>query len=105
MCGSNHCTNAFKFCKSKLNIINSLIRDIDSMWSSGINNFEFDHTKFPDPKGFIDYVHSKGCRVILWATSVVNQDSSNFQEGLSNNYYLNNGTILHWWRGKGAWLD
>ncbi|KRX05587.1 Glycoside hydrolase, superfamily [Pseudocohnilembus persalinus] len=38
-------------------------------------------------------------------TSFINEDSSNFQEGLKNNYFMNNGTILKWWHGKGALLD
>jgi alpha-glucosidase (family GH31 glycosyl hydrolase) len=79
--------------------------DIDSMWSSGINNFLWDSTRFPDPKGMMKYFKTQGVRVILWITSVVDVDSSNYQEGFANNYYLNNGTKFKWWHGVGSLVD
>jgi alpha-glucosidase (family GH31 glycosyl hydrolase) len=53
----------------------------------------------------MQYFKSKGVRIILWITSVVDVDSSNYQEGLLNNYYLNNGTIFKWWHGWGSFID
>lgn len=78
---------------------------VDSQWSTGVNNFIFDRRKFPNHKEFIDYLHSKGVKVICWTTSMVNLDSSNYQEGYKNNYFLNNGTSVRWWRGTGSFLD
>lgn len=75
------------------------------MWSSGINNFIWDTTSFPDPKGMMQYFKSQGVRIILWITSVVDTDSSNYQEGYTNNYYMNNGSTFHWWHGEGSLLD
>lgn len=85
--------------------------DIDSEWSTGINNFIWDTTKYPDAKGMIDTLHSKNISVICWVTSVVDTDSSNYQEGLDNNYFLNTsrrgghvGTV-NWWHGTGSFVD
>lgn len=50
-------------------------------------------------------MHDIGIKVILWVTSMVDIDSSNFNYGLENNYYLNNGKLIKWWHGKGAFLD
>ena len=36
---------------------------------------------------------------------MIDEDSSNYQEGLENNYFLNNGTLIRWWHGTGALLD
>ena len=51
--------------------------DIDSDWSSGVNNFLFDTSKFPNATQLIANLHALGVRTILWVTSVVDNDSSN----------------------------
>jgi hypothetical protein len=79
--------------------------DIDSDWSTGVNNFVFDTKKFPNPAQLVSYAHSKGfpsplclltkpkgIKVILWVTSMVDTNSPNYQEGLQNDYYLNKGS-------------
>jgi len=43
--------------------------------------------------------------VVAWATSMVNDDSSNFAEGKEKGYFLNNGSTLKWWHGHGAFID
>eukprot|EP01080_Neovahlkampfia_damariscottae_P002516 gene2516-3222_t len=78
---------------------------VDSQWSSGVNNFLWNRKKYPDHKNFIDYFHNKGVKVVCWVTSMVNLDSSNYKEGYQNNFYLNNGTSVKWWRGIGSFLD
>ena len=79
--------------------------DLDSRWSSGINNFEFDTGRYPDGKGLIKELHGKNIKVIAWVTSVVDTDSSNYDEGKEKGYYLNDGRKLKWWHGEGSWLD
>ena len=32
--------------------------NIDSAWATGFNNFKWNYTKFPNPKGLIDKMHS-----------------------------------------------
>ena len=36
----------------------------------------------------VEFFHSKGIKVILWATSMINTDSSNYQEAYDNKYFI-----------------
>lgn len=38
---------------------------IDSAWSTGFNNFEWDKKKFPHPEDIVNKLHAKNIRVIL----------------------------------------
>lgn len=38
---------------------------IDSAWSTGFNNFEWDKSKFPNPEQIVKKLHAKGIKVIL----------------------------------------
>lgn len=38
---------------------------IDSAWSTGFNNFEWDKKKFPHPEKIVQTLHNKGIRLIL----------------------------------------
>lgn len=62
--------------------------DIDSGWSTGYNNFIFNPEKYPDPDDMIQTFHSLNISVLLWATSMINTDSSNFQDARDNGYLL-----------------
>lgn len=53
--------------------------NIDSGWSTGYNNFIIDTKKFPDLKQLVSDMNQKNIHVLLWVTSAVNKDSSNFQ--------------------------
>jgi len=79
--------------------------NIDSDWSTGINNFVVDTKKFPDIKGLFDMIHSKNMKVIMWTTSMVDTDSPNYKEGLEKGYYLNKGATIKWWHGHGSFID
>lgn len=50
-------------------------------------------------------MHSNGVRVLCWMTSMIDTDSSNYLEAKTNNYCLNNGTLMKWWHGVGCLLD
>ena len=78
---------------------------IDSPWETGYNTFLFDTDNYPDAQQMIDDFHASGVRVFLWITPNVNVDSPNFQEGLDNGYYVNNGWTAEWWKGDGAFID
>ncbi|XP_062507838.1 alpha-glucosidase 2-like [Corticium candelabrum] len=57
----------------------------------------------------IEYFHSKQIKVIVWTTSMVDVDSPNYNEGLSNGFYVRDligkpGTIK-WWHGHGSLVD
>jgi alpha-glucosidase (family GH31 glycosyl hydrolase) len=53
--------------------------NIDSRWSTGVNNFIWNTTKFPNIKQFVDFLHTKNVNTICWVTSLINEDSSNFR--------------------------
>jgi alpha-glucosidase (family GH31 glycosyl hydrolase) len=55
--------------------------EIDSDWSSGINNFLWDAKKYPTPAAMVDKLHKLGVRVMLWVTTMINTDSSNYKDG------------------------
>ena len=83
--------------------------DIDSGWSTGFNNFVVDTGKFPNMSALVEQLHAKDIKIILWATSMVDTDSSNYNTALSKDYFVKNlfdkFTPLKWWHGKGGLLD
>ncbi len=54
-------------------------------------------------------MHEQDVRVILWVTSMINNESSNFQEGFDKGYYIKNyygeQNLIKWWHGRGCLLD
>ena len=61
--------------------------------------------KFPNATDMIQKLHGQGVKVICWATSMVNTDSPNYQEGKDKGYYLNHGATIKWWHGHGSFID
>jgi alpha-D-xyloside xylohydrolase len=55
---------------------------IDRPYATGVNTFDFDPTRFPDPQAMIDLLHDHGLRVALWHTPYV----SNMQEPATELY-------------------
>jgi alpha-glucosidase (family GH31 glycosyl hydrolase) len=51
----------------------------------------------------------QGVKVIFWATSMVDTDSSNYETAVNNSFLIRNAldefTTLKWWHGKGGLLD
>ncbi len=84
---------------------------IDSPWETGYNTFEFDTELYPDAKAMIDYFHSRGVRVFLWITGVINVDVPElFDYAKSKNYFMqksadNADCIVKWWKGEGCLID
>ena len=83
--------------------------DIDSEWATGNNNFIVDTSKFPDMAALVAAMHAQGVNVILWATSMIDTDSSNFGEAANNSYLIRDGfnqtALVDWWHGTGGFLD
>jgi alpha-glucosidase (family GH31 glycosyl hydrolase) len=79
--------------------------NIDSRWSTGINNFLWNKEKFPDAKELIAELHKRDIRVICWATSMIDSDSSNYKEAYDKGYFLDDGVQAKWWHGWGSFLD
>jgi alpha-glucosidase (family GH31 glycosyl hydrolase) len=88
---------------------------IDSPWATAYNNFRFDEKRYPDPRGMIHALHSRGIRVVLWMTNVVNtrndrsdapgDDEDLYAIGKTEGYFVNHGDAARWWKGKGGLID
>ena len=78
---------------------------IDSPWATGYNTFIFDPKRFPRPEQLISELHKQGVRVVCWMTCVINPDSPNHAEALRRGFFLNNGALVTWWKGRGSLLD
>lgn len=78
---------------------------IDRPWATDSNTFIPDPERYPELSDYVDIFHSKGIRVIIWATSIINETASNFSEGKEKGYFLSNGQTVKWWGGKGAFID
>ena len=79
--------------------------NIDNPWNDEIGTFMPDPNRYPDLKEQVQIYHSMGIKVFLWATCMVNEGASNFQEGKDKGYYISSGRTIKWWSGKGAFLD
>lgn len=85
---------------------------IDSPWETDYNTFSWDKTLYPDPKGTVDYFHSKGVRVMVWITGVVNVNvQPMYNEAASKGYFLTKSAtdtsafVANWWKGNGSLID
>jgi alpha-glucosidase len=83
---------------------------IDDIWSNYYGNFEFEASKFPDPKGMMEYLHSKGFKVMLWLTPFISPDSPEFRTlagmgALVCKKGSNDPALIKWWNGYSACLD
>lgn len=79
--------------------------NLDSSWPLNYNNFIWNPKYYHNASEMIEYFHSLNLKVICWVTSMVNNDSSNFNEGKEKGYFLNDGKLISWWHGSGALLD
>ena len=88
---------------------------LDSPWATHYNNFRFDEARYPKPQEMIDKLHSRGVRIVLWMTNIINTaeslaDASGDEEdlytvGKQNGYFINDGATVKWWKGKGGMID
>ena len=79
------------------------IVNIDSRWATGFNTFVFNPTTFPSVRQMLDGFRSKNVHIVVWMTSMVNLDSSNYQYAQSHGYLFNK--TLNWWHGNGRLLN
>ncbi|OHB78864.1 MAG: hypothetical protein A2W31_14965 [Planctomycetes bacterium RBG_16_64_10] len=78
---------------------------IDSPWASAYNTFEFDSTKYPDPADLIRSLHERNIKVVCWFTGMINTDAPTYDHARANNYFLNDGEVVGWWKGHGSHID
>lgn len=62
---------------------------IDRPYASGVNTFDFDPEKFPEPQGMITRAHDLGFRMALWHTPYADPEEAAalYDEGLANGFF------------------
>jgi len=84
---------------------------IDSPWATGYSTFEWDHTRFPDPAGMVDDLHSRGVRVVVWTVPGINIDVQPlYDEAAAAGFFMQRGAsaspgVVDWWKGQGSLID
>jgi alpha-glucosidase (family GH31 glycosyl hydrolase) len=65
--------------------------NIDSQWATGDNNFIWDTRKFANATEMVSSFHKSGVRVVLWTTSIIDKDSSNFADAKAKGFLVSKG--------------
>lgn len=78
---------------------------IDRPWETGLNTFEADPALYPELGNTIEAFHARDVRVMMWITSVINENASNYAEAKEKGYFLNEGKTVKWWAGRGSFID
>jgi alpha-D-xyloside xylohydrolase len=84
---------------------------IDRPYARAVNTFDFDPTKFPDPKAMIDRAHAAGLRLALWSVPYLEPTAEPFaSEAKAKGFHPPGGGIaLNKWglpidfTNQGAW--
>lgn len=78
---------------------------IDSAWPQTYQDFIWDPRKFPNATQMVSYFHSLDIKVVCWITSIIKNDSTTFHEAKQNGFLLNDGKLIKYDHGIGAFLD
>ena len=86
---------------------------IDSPWSTAYNNYEWDLSKYPNPKKMIDSLHNMHIKVLVWITGCMNikskdvplQKAPEYDYVKKMGYAVNDGRNSQWWKGTGIHID
>ena len=72
----------------------------DCFWMKEFSwcDFAWDERVFPDPVGMLKRLKDKGLKICVWINSYVGQESSIFEEGVKNGYFIKraNGDVWQW---------
>jgi len=87
---------------------------IDSPWSQRYNDFKVDGMRYPEPEKFFRDLKSKGYRIVLWMTCMVNSRNKDtsitnsqafYDQARTQGYLAGAGFQLSWWKGRGGFID
>jgi alpha-glucosidase (family GH31 glycosyl hydrolase) len=92
---------------------------LDSPWETQYHTFVPNPTRYHDFDRLVRDLHAQNVRIVLWMTQQVNVSSfdvetggdiyhgasPNFLEGSHCGFYVDNGAIYQWWKGRGASID
>lgn len=78
--------------------------EIDDYWEECYGSLTFDKTKFPDMKGFVNRLKTKGFRVTLWVHPFINQDCQPWYNTAIEQKYVvfghNGSPNTTWWNSR-----
>ncbi len=83
----------------------------DCFWMKEFSwcDFTWDSRVFPDPAGMLKRLKEKGLKICVWINSYIGQESTLFEEGKKNGYFLKrkNGNLYQWdmWQPGLAIID
>lgn len=92
---------------------------IDSPWETDYNTFVPNPDRYPEMPEMIADLRAQGVRTVLWVTQMLNEESFDVEAGGDTydspskeyrfaereGYFVNEGEIYFWWKGKGAGID
>ena len=92
---------------------------LDSPWETHYHTFVPHPVRYHDFGRLVSDLHAQNIRIVLWMTQEVNQSSydletggdtyvgpsPNYYEGSRCGFYVDNGTLYPWWKGRGAGID
>ncbi|XP_013387026.1 myogenesis-regulating glycosidase isoform X1 [Lingula anatina] len=84
--------------------------EIDDIYTINYGDFIFDTVRFSQARQMLRELHAMGFRVTSWVHPFSNLDSSAFQEGLKQGYFVKDPGgkmpgLVQWWQGTGAIVD
>lgn len=82
---------------------------IDDNWASSYGTWEFDRSRFPNPKAMCEELHQLGFKVMLWLVPFISADTAIARELAKKDLLLKTEdgqvAIRRWWNGYSATLD
>ena len=85
------------------------VMEIDDRWQTRYGDIEFDPTRFPDPRGMIEELHTRGFKVTCWVIPFLDPESQAGMDGARLDYLIKDQHgqpyLVPWWQGRGYLLD
>ncbi len=83
---------------------------IDDNWQEDYGKWNFNASRFDNPKMMIDSLHDMGFKVMLWVCPFVSPDCDVYRDLSSKGYLIKtadgaNPLLVRWWNGASAVLD
>lgn len=82
---------------------------IDDNWMKDYGMWDFDRSRFPDPRAMVDTLHGLGFKVMLWVCPYVSADCTEYKKLLADGILMKsvrgNPLIRRWWNGYSAVVD
>jgi alpha-glucosidase (family GH31 glycosyl hydrolase) len=92
---------------------------LDSPWETNYNTFVPNEARYPKFEEMVANLRARNVRTVLWITQMLNEGSfdaevggdvypgaaDGFREALAKGYFVNDGQLTFWWKGRGGGID